>query len=76
MSEEVLQLWKSGLSKTKIAQRYRLRFNQYIRLMRLDMKHRNAGRIINNKQALPYVDTIIRVKKEQYSGIIYNLINI
>ncbi len=60
MSEnEVLQLWKSGLSKNKVAEIYKRRYNQQIKLIRLEVVNRHAGRFISNYEALEVVEKII-----------------
>lgn len=57
--EEVLKLWKSGLSKYKVAQIYRRRYNQQIKLMRAEVVNRHSGRYINYTEALATVERII-----------------
>lgn len=43
MSEnEVIQLWKSGLSKNKVAEIYRRRYNQQIKVIRAEVVNRHA----------------------------------
>jgi hypothetical protein len=60
MSEnEVLQLWKSGLSKNKVAEIYKRRYNQQIKLIRLEVVNRHAGRFISNYEALAVVEKVI-----------------
>lgn len=60
MSEkEIIQLWKSGLTKNKLAEIYKRRYNQQIKLIRLEMHNRYKGRFINNYEALAYVERII-----------------
>lgn len=60
MSEkEVLQLWKSGLSKHKVAEIYRRRYNQQIKLIRAEVVNRHAGRFISYMEALATVERII-----------------
>ncbi len=60
MSEkEVLKLWKSGLSKHKVAQMYYRRYNQYIKLIRLEVVNRHAGKYITYMEALNRVEKII-----------------
>ena len=67
MSEnEVLQLWKSGLSKNKVAEIYRRRYNQQIKVIRAEVVNRHAGRFISSYEALAVVERIIykEVQKE------------
>jgi len=56
---EVLQLWKSGLSKHKVAEIYRSRYNQRIKLIRAEVVNRHAGRFISSYEALTVVEKII-----------------
>lgn len=67
MSEnEVIQLWKSGLSKNKVAEIYRRRYNQQIKAIRAEVVNRHAGRFISSYEALAVVERIIykEVQKE------------
>lgn len=57
--EEVLQLWESGISKHKISEIYKRRYNQRIRLIRLEVVNRHAGKLISSYEALNYVERII-----------------
>lgn len=60
MSEnEVLQLWKSGLSKNKVAEIYRRRYNQQIKVIRAEVVNRHAGKFISSYEALAVVERII-----------------
>ena len=56
---EVLELWKSGLSKHRVAEIYKTRYNQQIKLIRANVVNRHAGRFISNYDALAYVERII-----------------
>lgn len=67
MSEnEVLNLWKSGLSKNKVAEIYRRRYNQQIKVIRAEVVNRHAGKFISSYEALAVVERIIykEVQKE------------
>lgn len=57
--QEILKLWRSGLSKYKIAEIYRRRYNQQIKLTRLEIRNRHAGRFITSYEALSVVEKII-----------------
>ena len=46
--QEILKLWRSGLSKYKLADIYRSRYNKQIKLKRLEIRNRNAGRFITS----------------------------
>lgn len=57
--EEVLKLWKSGLTKHKVAVIYQRRYNQQIRLIRLEVVNRHEGKFITYLEALATVEKII-----------------
>lgn len=56
---EVLKLWKKGLSKYTVAKIYRRVYNEKIKLLRLDLRNRYAGKLISNYDALAYVEEVI-----------------
>lgn len=56
---EVLQLWKSGLSKNKVAEIYKRRYNQQIKLIRAEVVNRHSGRFISSYEALAVVEKVI-----------------
>ena len=56
--EEILKLWKSGLNKNQVAKRYMRQYNQRIKIIRLDIKHRNE-RFITYYEALARVEKLI-----------------
>lgn len=56
---EVLKLWKSGLSKYKVAEIYKRRYNQQIKLIRAEVVNRHSGRFISNYEALAVVEKVI-----------------
>lgn len=56
--EEILNLWKSGLSKFKVANIYKINYNNRIKIIRLNPKGRNA-RFISNYEALSKVEHIV-----------------
>ena len=56
---EILRLWRSGLSKNQLALMYKRRFNQRIKLIRLEMHNRHKGRFMSNYQALSHVERVI-----------------
>lgn len=57
--EEIIILWRSGMSKFKVAEIYRKRYNQKIKIIRLDMKFRHSGKFITSYEALRRVEQII-----------------
>lgn len=63
---EILDLWKSGLTKHKVAEIYRRRYNQHIKLIRSEVVNRHSGKFISNYEALAIVERII------YTEIIKN----
>lgn len=65
--KEILQLWKQGLTKNKVAEIYRREFNQDIKLIRAEMHNRHQGRFITNYEALRKVEeTILKhITKEE-----------
>ena len=56
---EVLKLWKSGLTKNKVAEIYKRRYNEKIKLVRLEVVNRHVGRLISSYEALSIVEKII-----------------
>lgn len=56
---EVLQLWRSGLIKHKVAEIYKRRYNQQIKLIRAEVVNRHSGRFISSYEALAVVERII-----------------
>ena len=57
--KEIIQKWKSGLSKNKLALIYKRQYNQQIKIIRLEMKNRHSGKFITNYEALSYIEKII-----------------
>lgn len=59
MSEEdILKIWKTGLNKNQVAKIYMREYNQRIKIVRLDMKHRKE-RFMTYYEALARVERII-----------------
>lgn len=56
--EELLKLWKSGLNKNQVAKVYMRKYNQRIKIIRLDMKHRHEE-FMTYYQALRKVEILI-----------------
>ena len=54
--EEILKLWKSGLNKNQVAKRYMRQYYQSIKIIRLDIKHRN-------EIFITYYEALARVEK-------------
>ena len=57
--KEVIEKWKAGLSKNKLAEIYRREYNQQIKIIRATMKHRHDGKYISNYEALAKVESVI-----------------
>ena len=62
MEQEILKLWQSGLSITKVAEIYRRNHNMHIKLVRTEMHNRHAGRLISSYEALAIVERVIYKK--------------
>ncbi len=57
--KEIIEKWKQGLSKDKLALMYKRQYNQQIKIIRSEVRNRHAGRFITNYEALAYVEKII-----------------
>lgn len=57
--QEIIKFWKQGLSKNKLATIYRRQYNQQIRIIRSEARHRHSGKFITNYEALAYVERAI-----------------
>ncbi len=57
--KEIIEKWKAGLSKNKLAEIYRREYNQQIKIIRATMKHRHDGKYISNYEALAKVENVI-----------------
>ncbi|MBQ8043408.1 MAG: hypothetical protein IJ272_04590 [Clostridia bacterium] len=62
MEQEILKLWQSGLSISKVAEIYRRNHNMHIKLVRTEMHNRHAGRLISSYEALAIVEKVIYKK--------------
>ena len=58
-NKEIIEKWKAGLSKNKLAEIYRREYNQQIRIIRSSVKHRHDGKYISNYEALAKVESVI-----------------
>ena len=56
--EELLKLWKQGLDKNILAKIYMKNYNNRIKIIRLDTKHRNE-RFLTYFEALNKIENII-----------------
>lgn len=59
--EQIIKLWRSGLSKYKVAEIYKRAYNQQIKIMRLEPHNRNRGRLISSYEALARVERVILI---------------
>jgi len=57
--KEIIQKWKAGLSKNKLAEIYRREYNQQIKIIRASIRHRHDGTFISNYEALAKVERVI-----------------
>lgn len=56
---EIIEKWKQGLSKDKLALIYKRQYNQQIRIIRSEVRNRYSGRFITSYEALAYVERVI-----------------
>ena len=59
LDEEIIQKWKQGLSKNKLAIIYKREYNMHIRNIRANVKHRHSGKMITNYEALKHIEEIL-----------------
>ena len=57
--EKIIELWRSGLSKNKLAEIYKREYNLQIRIIRSNIRHRHDGKFITNYETLKKVEKII-----------------
>ena len=57
--KEIILKWKQGLSKNQLAKIYKREYNQSIKIIRATVRHRHAGRFINEYEALRKVELTI-----------------
>ena len=56
--DEIIKLWKSGLNKYQVARQYMREYNQRIKIVRYDRRHRRE-RFMTKYEALAYVEKVI-----------------
>lgn len=56
--EEIIKIWKQGLNKNQVAKIYMREYNQKIKVIRLDIKHRNE-KFMTYYEALARVENLI-----------------
>lgn len=57
--KEIIEKWKQGISKNKLAEIYRREYNQQIKIIRSTTRHRHDGKYISNYEALAKVESVI-----------------
>lgn len=57
--KEIIQKWKQGLSKDKLALIYKRQYNQQIRIIRSEVRNRHSGRFITSYEALNKIEKVI-----------------
>lgn len=57
--EEIIRLWKSGIDKHKLTELYKRSYNNNVKLIRANMRHRHDGRFITTREALYVVERVI-----------------
>ena len=56
--DEIISKWKSGLNKYQVAKQYREKYNQRIKIIRYDRRHRYE-KFMTKYEALSYVENVI-----------------
>lgn len=56
---EIIQLWRQGIDKHKLAEMYKRRYNQNVKLIRSTVRHRHDGTFITSREALYVVERVI-----------------
>ena len=56
--EEIIKMWHEGYTRLSLAKIYMQRYNQQVKIIRLDMKNRHV-RFITYKEALNRVEKIL-----------------
>lgn len=57
--KEIIQKWKQGLTKNKVAEIYKRIYNEQIKIIRLDVRNRHAGKMISTYEALNKIERVI-----------------
>lgn len=63
--DEIIGFWKSGLNKFQVSEMYRREYNQRIKIVRYDRRHRYE-RFMTKYEALAYVERIILEEMRRY----------
>ena len=57
--KEIIEKWKQGLSKNKLAEIYRREYNMQIKIIRSTVRHRHDGVFMSNYDALAKIENVI-----------------
>lgn len=57
--QEIIQMWRSGIDKHKLAEIYKRKHNQQIKIIRSSVRHRHSGKFITNREALYVIERVI-----------------
>ena len=57
--KEIIERWKAGLSKDKLAQIYKRQYNQQIKIIRSEVVNRHKGKFITSYEALNKIEKVI-----------------
>lgn len=57
--KEIIQLWRKGIDKHKLAEIYKRSYNQNVKLIRASVRHRHDSRFISSNEALYVVERVI-----------------
>ncbi len=63
--EEIIKMWHSGVTRLSLARIYMQRYNQQVKITRLDIKNRHA-RFITYREALNRVEKILIKEVRNY----------
>lgn len=61
--EELILLWKKGISKRSLAIRYQREYNQNMKVIRSCVRHRHDGKMVS------YLDSLFFVEKTIYDHV-------
>lgn len=57
--QEIIQKWTNGLSKDKLALKYKREYNQQVKIIRSEVRHRHDSRMITSYEALAHIERVI-----------------
>ena len=56
--DEIISKWKSGLNKYQVSKQYMREYNQRIKIIRYDRRHRHE-KFMTKREALEHVEKVI-----------------